>query len=158
MGVATQMGNQFTALNAMRQAAYRIRAGQVGTVKEVHVWTNRPVWPQGGERPASAPVPKEVDWESWIGPAPMRDYADGAYHDSAGAAGGTSAPARWATWRATRATCRSWRSNMRNPTSVEATSSANNKDSYPDSSKITFEFPELDGRAAFTLHWADKSQ
>ena len=80
-GVATQMGNQFTALPAMRQAAARIRAGQLGTVKEVYAWTNRPIWPQGQDRPAATPVPKEVDWESWIGPAPMRDYAEGAYHD-----------------------------------------------------------------------------
>ena len=51
-GVATQMGNQYTAFNPMRKAAYQIRAGQLGTVKEVHVWTNRPIWPQG-ETPAA---------------------------------------------------------------------------------------------------------
>jgi hypothetical protein len=48
--------------------------------------------------------------------------------------------------------------NMRNPTAVEASSSPNNKDSYPATSKIKFDFPELDGRPAFTLHWSDKSQ
>jgi hypothetical protein len=49
-GVSTQMGNQYTAYNPMREAAYRVRAGNLGTVKEVHVWTNRPIWPQGGPR------------------------------------------------------------------------------------------------------------
>ena len=51
-GVATQMGNQCTAHNPMRKAAYQIRAGQLGTVKEVHIWTNRPIWPQGENRAA----------------------------------------------------------------------------------------------------------
>jgi predicted dehydrogenase len=156
--VVTQMGNQFTAYEPMRQAAYRIRAGQVGKVKEVHVWTNRPIWPQGGERPAASPVPKEVDWESWIGPAPMRPFAEGAYHDF-----------RWRGWwdfgtgslgDMACHTCNLpfMALNMRNPTAVEATSSGHNKDSYPATSKIKFDFPELDGRAPFTLYWSDKSQ
>ncbi|HYO24832.1 MAG TPA: Gfo/Idh/MocA family oxidoreductase [Lacipirellulaceae bacterium] len=158
MGVVTQMGNQYTALPAMRQAAARIRAGQVGKVTDVYVWTNRPIWPQGLERPASAPVPKEVDWEAWIGPAPMRDYADAAYHDF-----------RWRGWwdfgtgslgDMACHTCNLpfMALNMRNPTAVEASSSPNNKDSYPATSKIEFDFPELDGRPAFKLHWSDKSQ
>ena len=62
-GVATQMGNQFTAFNPMRKAAAQIKAGQLGTVKEVHVWTNRPIWPQGERRPMIKPVPKTLDWE-----------------------------------------------------------------------------------------------
>ena len=85
-GVATQMGNQFTALNAMRKAAYQIRAGQVGTVKAVHIWTNRPVWPQGEKRGPEQSIPDHLDWESWIGCAPMRPYADG-YH-----------PFKWRGW------------------------------------------------------------
>ena len=44
-GVATQMGNQWTAYNPMRKAAYQVRAGQLGNVSDVHIWTNRPVWP-----------------------------------------------------------------------------------------------------------------
>ena len=74
-GVATQMGNQYTALNSMRKAAAKIRAGQLGTVKELHVWTNRPIWPQGESRPATKPTPENVNWEAWIGPAPLRPYA-----------------------------------------------------------------------------------
>jgi len=157
-GVATQMGNQFTAYEPMRQAAYRIRNGQVGTVKEVHVWTNRPVWKQGIGRPAGAPAPKSVDWESWIGPAPYRDYADNVYHNfewrgwwdfGTGSLGDMACHTCNLPFMAL---------NMKNPTSVEATSSGHNKDSYPSSSKIKFEFPELDGRAPFTLYWSDLSQ
>ncbi|MCA9257935.1 MAG: Gfo/Idh/MocA family oxidoreductase, partial [Planctomycetales bacterium] len=78
-GVVTQMGNQFTAFNAMRETAYRIRAGQIGTVKEVHVWTDRPIWPQGEARGEPQAIPNGLNWEAWLGPAPYRPYADG-YH------------------------------------------------------------------------------
>lgn len=157
-GVKTQMGNQWTAYAPMREAAYQIRDGQLGTVREVHVWTNRPVWPQGQDRPESAPVPKDLNWESWIGPAPMRPYAPVAYHDF-----------RWRGWwdfgtgslgDMACHTCNLpfMALNMRDPSSVEATHSGHNNDSYPERSKITFEFPELDGRAPFKLFWSDKSQ
>ncbi|NQU22088.1 MAG: Gfo/Idh/MocA family oxidoreductase, partial [Candidatus Nealsonbacteria bacterium] len=43
-GLATQMGNQGTAGGGLRRAAALMRAGAIGTVKEVHVWTNRPIW------------------------------------------------------------------------------------------------------------------
>ena len=76
-GVATQMGNQYTAYNPMRKAAYQIRNGQIGKVKEVHIWTNRPIWPQGGVARPIKPVPATLNWEAWIGPAPCRPYADG---------------------------------------------------------------------------------
>ena len=69
-GVATQMGNQGTANNGLRKAAAAVQAGVLGTVKEVHVWTNRPIWPQGGNRPAAAEPPKNLHWDLWLGPAP----------------------------------------------------------------------------------------
>src|SRR5579871_996683 len=57
MKVATQMGNQGTASNSLRSNAYKVRAGALGTVKEVHVWTNRPIWPQGIDRPEAKMPP-----------------------------------------------------------------------------------------------------
>jgi hypothetical protein len=52
-----------------------IQAGEIGTVKEVHAWTNRPIWPQGLERPKEIQeAPYTMDWDSFIGPAPMRPY------------------------------------------------------------------------------------
>src|SRR5262245_27860150 len=79
--VATQMGNQGTANDSLRQAAATIKAGNaLGTIKEVHVWTNRPVWPQGAPRPKPAEsIPEAVHWDLWVGPAPFREYAQG-YH------------------------------------------------------------------------------
>jgi predicted dehydrogenase len=49
-GLATQMGNQGTAGRGLREQAALVKAGTLGTVKEVHIWTNRPIWPQGAGR------------------------------------------------------------------------------------------------------------
>jgi predicted dehydrogenase len=156
-GVSTQMGNQYTAYNPMREAAYQIRAGQLGTVSAVHVWTNRPVWPQGGPRKESKPVPAHLDWNVWLGPAPYRPYADG-YHSFAwrgwwdfgsGALGDMACHTVNLPFMAL---------TMRDPVSISATSSGHNGDSYPSWSRIKYEFPALDGRAAFTLYWYDGGQ
>ena len=81
--VVTQMGNQGHGGDGWRRAYELVKAGAVGDVKEFHTWTNRPVWPQGGDRPeGSDPVPDTLDWDAWIGPAPMRPYkGNRAYHD-----------------------------------------------------------------------------
>jgi predicted dehydrogenase len=73
--VVTQMGNQGHAGNGWRVAYEYVKAGAVGDITEFHTWTNRPIWPQGYKRPTySDPVPDNLDWEAWIGPAPMRPY------------------------------------------------------------------------------------
>jgi hypothetical protein len=75
------MGNQGHAGNGWRLAYEFIKGGAVGEVREFHTWTNRPIWPQGGGRPEKTdPVPGNLDWESWIGPAPMRPFTNGVYH------------------------------------------------------------------------------
>ena len=79
MKVATQMGNQGTSDNSMRQNAYKVRAGALGTVKEVHVWTNRPIWPQGLGRSAPKEPPSHLHWDLWLGPAKERPFSD-HYH------------------------------------------------------------------------------
>jgi predicted dehydrogenase len=79
--VVTQMGNQGHGGDGWRRAYEYVKAGAVGEIKEFHTWTNRPVWPQGGDRPAgSDPIPENLDWEAWIGPAKMRPYKKGVYH------------------------------------------------------------------------------
>jgi hypothetical protein len=73
--VATQMGNQGSAEDGLRRAVEIIQAGLIGPVRQVYVWTNRPIWPQGMDRPpGSDPVPASLDWDGWIGPAPLRPY------------------------------------------------------------------------------------
>ncbi len=81
--VVTQQGNQGHGDDGWRKAYEFVKAGAVGDILEFHTWTNRPVWPQGGDRPAgSDAIPVNLDWNAWIGPAPMRPYKGGrAYHD-----------------------------------------------------------------------------
>jgi len=74
--VVTQMGNQGHGENGWRLAYEYVKAGAVGEIKEFHTWTNRPVWPQGGDRPTyTSPVPETLDWDAWIGSAAMRPFA-----------------------------------------------------------------------------------
>ncbi len=75
--VATQMGNQGTSNERLRRGVEVIQAGALGDVREVHVWTNRPIWPQNIDRPnpqKPPPIPKLMHWDLWLGPAPERPY------------------------------------------------------------------------------------
>jgi predicted dehydrogenase len=170
MKVATMMGNQGTANKGVRKAAALLKAKALGEVKEVHVWTNRPIWPQGGARPESdvtkldekdaAKFKKEkanVNWDLWLGPAPYREFAIG-YH-----------PLSWRGWWdfGTGAlgdmACHTMNMpfmglDLRNPISVQAKSAGHNKDSYPKWSVITFEFAANDWRPAVKLFWYDGGQ
>jgi len=86
-GVATQMGNQGHTGEGVRRVCETIWCGLLGDIDEVHCWTNRPVWPQNLTRPAETPpVPSNLDWDLWLGPAPVRPYND-IYH-----------PFRWRGW------------------------------------------------------------
>lgn len=75
--VMTQMGNQGRSGEGTRLICEWIWDGAIGPVREVHAWTNRPVWPQGisVERPkATPPVPAGLNWDLWLGPAQYRPY------------------------------------------------------------------------------------
>lgn len=79
--VVTQMGNQGHAGYGWRVAYDFIKAGALGDILEFHTWTNRPVWPQGRGRPVGEdPVPANLNWDAWIGAAPMRPFKKGVYH------------------------------------------------------------------------------
>ena len=93
-GLCTQMGNQGTSLNGLREGVEVLRSGAIGEVKEVHVWTNRPVWAQGeglpkGEdgEPKTDKVPGYLNWDLWLGPAPDRPFVKNIYH-----------PFQWRGW------------------------------------------------------------
>src|SRR5438445_10226619 len=77
--VITQMGNQGTATNGLRRGVEIIRSGALGPIKEVYVWTNRPIWPQAPKvvsRPPAMEPPATLHWDNWLGPAPVRPYAE----------------------------------------------------------------------------------
>jgi predicted dehydrogenase len=73
--LCTQMGNQGTAEGGFRSGVEVIRSGALGPIKEIHVWTNRPIWPQGLKRFVETPgVPNHVHWYEFLGSAPDRPY------------------------------------------------------------------------------------
>jgi len=73
--VVTQMGNQGGSGDGVRKMKEMVDAGLVGDVHTVHCWTNRPVWPQGVPTPTgNFDIPKELDWDLWLGPAKKIDY------------------------------------------------------------------------------------
>jgi predicted dehydrogenase len=74
--LVTQMGNQGHSGDDGRRVVELIRGGAIGKVRDVHVWTNRPVWPQGVARPAAQATPASLDWDVWRGPANV----DWGYH------------------------------------------------------------------------------
>ena len=85
--LATQMGNQGTAADGFRRGVEVIRSGVLGPIKEIHVWTNRPIWPQGIARPSETPpVPATLHWDEFLGSAKERPY-NPAYH-----------PFKWRGW------------------------------------------------------------
>lgn len=69
------MGNQGSSGPDTRNVETWIQAGVIGDVHAVHVWTNRPTWPQGIPTPTGKfDIPKELDWDLWLGTAPARDF------------------------------------------------------------------------------------
>jgi hypothetical protein len=142
-GVVTQMGNQGSAADGLRRAVECIQAGIIGQVHEVHIWTNRPIWPQGMSRPEGTDeIPATLDWDLWIGGAPMRAFKRGIYHPfnwrgwqdfGTGALGDMACHTVNLPFRALR---------LGHPSVIEATVLGEmNRETYPLGSKIRFEFP-----------------
>ena len=171
--VATQMGNQGHSLDDARKAVEYVWAGVIGEVREVHIWTNRPVsiWPQGVPRPAkpgqpvgelrwngsgvntrfaaamaegSYPIPEKLNWDLFLGVAPKVEYHP-IYH-----------PFNWRGWvdwgmgaigdmGAHLIDHSMWALNLGYPTTIETISSPFNHASYPEATMTVYEFPERTG-------------
>lgn len=78
-GVVTQMGQHGHSNEGCRRLCEYIWAGAIGQVREVHYWASRCNGLPSGQRPPALPVPEGFDWDSWIGPAPFRDYHEGLH-------------------------------------------------------------------------------
>jgi predicted dehydrogenase len=155
--ICTQMGNQGTASDGIREGAEYVRAGGLGKVKEIHAWTNRPVWPQAPgitARPSEKmDVPSHLDWNSFIGPAPMRPY-----HSS-------YTPFKWRGWwdygtgalgdMACHTTNLAFMAcELTQPTSVESVNTGPiNNETFPSWASINLQFPKTEKRGAIKFHW-----
>lgn len=140
-GVVTQMGNEGHSNDTVYEVAEIVQSGCLGVVKEVHVWTNRPIWRQGMPKPLTkAKVPKTLDWNMFIGPAQMRDY-NPEYH-----------PWIWRGWWdfGTGALgdmgCHlldvpNYALKLGHPVAFQASSSLVNTESAPVSAKVSYRFP-----------------
>ena len=162
--VVTQMGNQGGSGDDVRKMKEMYDAGLIGEVTRVISWTNRPVWPQGIPTPTGKfDVPKELDWDLWLGPAEAIPY-NPAYH-----------PFNWRGWYSfgTGAlgdmACHILDPAFRilpidYPSEVECSMStvwsgffqqAEIPDSFPPSSIVHFKFPGKDGHPDIQLTWMD---
>ncbi len=166
-GVATQMGNQGHSGDGTRLVCEWIGAGTIGPVREVHVWTNRPVWPQGVEvgRPQDTPpAPTGLDWDLWLGPAPYRPYHP-AY-----------VPGTWRAWWSFGTGALGdlgchlldapfWALKLKYPLSVEGCISTYwrglwqktepKNENYPRSTVVRYKFPARGDWPAVNLTWWD---
>jgi len=158
--VATIMGIQGHCDEHARLLCEMIWAGWIGDVKEVHYWTDRPIWPQGIDRPKDTPqAPKELDWDVWLGPAPARPYHPaylpfkwrGWWDFGTGALGDIGCHAIAAAF---------WALNLGHPTSIEGQTSPVNSETFPSWSVLTYEIPagtlpNGKKRPAIKLTWSD---
>jgi predicted dehydrogenase len=155
--LATQMGNQGTAEGGFRRGVAILRSGILGPIKEIHVWTNRPIWPQGMGRPRETPgIPNHVRWYEFLGPA-----RDRAYHPD-------YQPFKWRGWldfgtgalgdmACHTINVAAMALELFDPETVEVvdTSGIVDKESYPVWSIIRTQFGRRNGRGPLTLTWYD---
>lgn len=156
-GVVTQMGTQIHAGNNYRRVVEIVQSGAIGDINEVHVWVGKG-W-GGGERPEQGEAPPEhLDWDLWLGPAPVRPYAPGRYH-----------PAQWRRWwdfgQGTLGDmgCHYmdlpfWALNLRHPISVEAEGPEVHPETCPLGLVVKYKFPKRDDRGPVDLTWYDGDQ
>lgn len=155
--LATQMGNQGSAEDGLRRAVEVVQAGIIGTPRELHVWSNRPIWPQAVARPEGEdPVPAYLDWDIWLGPAAKRPFKlnvyqpfvwRGWYDFGTGALGDMACHTVNMPFRALK---------LGYPSVVECElSSRMYPESFPKTSRIRFEFPEREGLPPLKFWWYD---
>ena len=162
--LVTQMGNQGSSGDGVRDIIEWIEAGTIGEVTKVHCWTNRPIWPQGVATPEGKfEVPADLDWDLWLGPAPMRDYNPaylpfkwrGWWDYGTGALGDMGCHVMDPPFKALK---------LGYPVAVEASTvqtyigdfyEADYKDSCPPASKVHLFFPERGEMPAVELIWYD---
>ena len=151
--VATQMGTQIHAGKNYRRVVEHIQSGAIGPIREVHVWCGK-AW-SGGERPKDTPpVPKYLNWELWLGPAPERPYHP------------TYQPANWRRWwdfgsgTLGDMACHYmdlpfWALDLRHPLTVESQGPPVHPETTPAWMAVRYEFPARGDKPPVVLTWHD---
>ncbi|MFC2089477.1 Gfo/Idh/MocA family protein, partial [Bacteroidota bacterium] len=142
--VATQMGNQGNSGDGVRQLCEWLWNNEIGEIREVHAWTDRPIWPQGLERPTEKmEVPDTLNWDLFIGPAPMRPYHEiytpwnwrGWWDFGTGAFGDMACHVLDPVYQSLR---------LGYPDLIRGSSTLINTESAPHAETVEFSFPERD--------------
>ena len=165
--VATQMGNQGYSNEGTRQVAEIVWSGELGQVKEVHAWTDRPLWPQGQtEIPAPEDVPSTLDWDLWLGSAEKRPFTAGG-KDFKSQYGGFYLPFNWRGFydfgcgALGDMACHilgapNMALKLGAPTSVECImKEGTSKFQFPKKSITRFNFPARGSMGPVTIYWHD---
>jgi predicted dehydrogenase len=152
-GVATQMGTQLHATGEMKSFVEWVKSGVIGKIRRVDLWSGKN-W-GGGTRPTDTPpVPETLDWDLWLGPAPYRPYHP------------CYAPGNWRRWwdfgtgTLGDMGCHIidpawWALDLKYPTSVEAQPGPFSKETYPEYTRVTWEFPARGDLPPVTVTWCD---
>jgi predicted dehydrogenase len=161
-GVCTQMGNQGSVEDGLRRAVELIQDGLIGPVTEVHVWTNRPVWPQAPvitARPDKADIwPDGIHWDQFIGGAPLRPFVEKVYHPfnwrgwwdyGTGAIGDMACHTANMAFRALK---------LAHPVAISAENDELNDETFPGWARVTIEFPARGDMPPVTLTWYEGRQ
>ncbi len=152
-GVMTQMGTQLHATGEMKTFVEWVKAGVIGKIRKVDLWSGKN-W-GGGERPTDTPpVPPTLDWDLWLGPAPYRPYhpkyMPGEWRRwwdfGTGTLGDMGCHIIDPAW---------WVLDLKYPTSVEAQPGPFNKETYPEHTIVTWEFPARGDLPPVTVTWRD---
>jgi len=153
-GVATQLGTQIHAGDNYRRVVEIIQSGAIGDVTEVHVWVGKG-W-GGGERPTVGdPVPEHLDWDLWLGPAPVREFKAGLYH-----------PANWRRWwdfgggTLADMACHYmdlpfWALDLKHPTHCHAEGPEVHAETCPLGLTVHYKYPARESGPALDLTWYD---
>tara|TARA_R110002095_G_scaffold156646_2_gene136045 strand:+ start:382 stop:1689 length:1308 start_codon:yes stop_codon:yes gene_type:complete len=153
-GIATQLGTQIHAGDNYRRVVEIVQAGVLGDINEVHVWVGK-AW-AGSELPAKTEQPpKNLNWDLWLGPAPVRPYAEGYYH-----------PAQWRRWwQFGQGTLGDmgchymdlpfWALKLKYPTHCEAEGSEVHPEACPEGIIVRYQFPRRGNLVPLKLTWYD---
>lgn len=152
--VITQMGNQGSASPNLRRSMELIAANFLGAINEIHVWHPDHGWPSGVERPAgNDPIPATLDWDFWLGPAPVRPYKSGQYH-----------PGSWRGWydfgngSTGDFCCHGFNLplralNLDYPNRIEVSGKGLGKESFAQACTVRYHFPKLGDRGPVVLNF-----